>query len=237
MNDGITRTSPSQIPMKRYLILLLTLFTINACAEPDEQQQKLAVEMQQAVLRTQDVQKAKEIVSRGFDINGPIGCGTFSSLDGAIHKEDVEMLKFLLAHGAKPRGRELADAAFASGYQQAEEMVAALLKAGVDVNTRNEHSAPLIRATYRRNAGLVSLLLAQPGIKLEQMNSDGDTALMCAVRGGSSELVDLLLRAGADPKTANAEGETAATVAQQEIQKQQAIMAKLQSGSKGVASP
>src|ERR1035437_1123459 len=183
--------------METKLIATLMVVAVTVFAEPNEQTLKLAYQMQEAVLKTQDIRKVEELLKQGVDVNAPIGCGTFSPLDGAVNTQNVDMLKFLLAHGAKPRG--LADAAFASGEQQAMEMVTALLEAGVDPNTRNEYRTPLISATYRENQDLVTLLLSQRGIKLDEVDIDGYTALMWAVKQGSSEIVALLLHAGANP--------------------------------------
>jgi len=189
--------------------------------------------MQVAVLKSQDISKVEALLKQGVDVNAPIGCGGFSPLDGAIYRENVAMLKFLLAHGAKPSAGNLAGAAFADGGQQALEMTKALIAAGMDPNTRTSHgNNALMSATYQGNEELVAFLLSQPGIKLDKYDiDDGFTALMWAVKHGNTEIVDMLLKAGANPFIANKEGETAITVAKleiQEIQKQKDIISKLQ---------
>ena len=213
----------------RQLVSIFSILTSSAAsaAEPEDNKLKLGYEMQEAILKSQDVRKVQDLLTLGIDINAPIGCGTFGPLDGAVHTQNVVMLRFLLAHGAKPRGRELADAAFASGHQQAFEMVRVFLDAGVEPNTRNDYSTPLIHATYRENIELIRLLLSQLGIKLDETDVDGYTALMCAVKHGSSKIVDMLLHAGASTTITNKRGETAASIAQQEIEKQRTILSKL----------
>ena len=218
--------------MKTHCIFFLAFVSSAFGADQSDQQLKLGYQMQEAVLKTQDVRKVQQLLDAGIDINAPIGCGTYSSLDGAVQTQNVEMLKFLLSHRAKPRGRELADAAFVSGHQQALQMVQALLDAGVLPDTRNDYSNALIQATYRENLDLVRLLLAQRGTKLDETDVDGFTALMWAVKHGSSELIDLLLRAGASTSFTNKRGETAATIAQKEIEKQRTIISRLQSAPK-----
>ena len=52
------------------------------------------------------------------------------------------------------------------------------------------------------------LLLAQPHIKLDIADGSGCTALMGAADQGSLEIVDLLLKAGANPNLKDAWGET-----------------------------
>ena len=57
--------------------------------------------MQEAVLRKRDVGEVLRILKAGFDVNAPIGCGTYSALDGAVqvhlallHHGRVETLRF-----------------------------------------------------------------------------------------------------------------------------------------------
>lgn len=195
-------------------------------------QMMLEYEMQEAVLKTQDIQKVRDLIKQGVSINAPIGCGDFSPLDGAVLRENVEMLKFLLSHGANPRGRELPAAAFARGSEQSLQMVKILLKAGVDPNARDTYKPTLTAAAYREHEDVVKLLLAQPGIKVNETDVDGYTALMWAVEKGSEEIVDELLRAGARTDIVNKRGETATIIAKKEIEKEQGILSKLQSGSK-----
>jgi ankyrin repeat protein len=215
------------------LILLLMAVGGTAFAAPDEPAIKLAYQMQAAVLDAQDIAKVEALLDQGVDVNAPIGCGSYRPLDGAIDRQNVQMLKFLLAHGATPRASDLAAAAFASGSRQAMEMTRALIEAGVDPNARKpDGNNALLSATYRENQELVRFLLSQRGIKLDEFDVDGFTPLMWAIKHGSSQIVDMLLQAGANVHAENKRGETARAVAEQEIRKQQAILAKLNAASK-----
>jgi ankyrin repeat protein len=218
--------------MKTKLIAILMVFAVTLYAEPSEQALKLARQMQEAVLRTHGIPEVEALLKQGVDVNAPIGCGTFSPLDGAIHTQNVEMLRFLLAHKAKLRGDELARAALSPGHEQAIHMVKALLHAGADANARFDGFTALFWAAYNENKDLLRLLLARPGIKLDQTTDDGETALMTAVTHGNEEIVAMLLKAGANVSITNKQGETAAALAQKEIEKQQAIISKLQSRPK-----
>jgi len=172
-----------------------------------------AMQMQAAVLKDQDLKKIEELLKQGVDINAPIGCGTYAPLDGAVSTGNMKMLKFLLAHGAKPRGREIAEAAFIDNPKTALNFVKVLLAAGVDPNATDNPGMGLTAlgsAAYRGNRDLVVLLLAQPHIKLDIADGSGCTALMGAADQGSLEIVDLLLKAGANPNLKDAWGETAA---------------------------
>jgi len=173
----------------------------------------VAQQMQIAVMWNPDLCKVAEFIKRGFDINSPIGCGTFNSLDGAVSTRNLDMFKFLLSHGAKPQGHNLTDAAFMSDPHLAFEMAKILLSMGVDPNGKDlANATPLSRAAYRGNLELVNLLLAQPKIAVNAADGDGCTALMCAAEHGSLEIVASLLKAGADAHLANKRGETAAEV-------------------------
>jgi ankyrin repeat protein len=191
-----------------------------------------AMQMQMAVLKDQDIHKVEELLKQGVDINAPIGCGTFSPLDGAVSTENMEMLKFLLAHGAKPQGRELADAAFYNNPDTALNFVKVLLSAGVNPNATNNFSSALPLAAYQGNRDVIVLLLAQPHIKIDAQDVDGYTALMWAADHGSLDIVDLLVNAGANPDLRNRRGETAATLAEKGIATRQAIISKLQTNPK-----
>jgi ankyrin repeat protein len=238
----------------RFIVLTVFAFAVSGFAdliqetnEParpipmDQHALRLAYQMQAAVLRDQDLQKIEELLKQGVDINAPIGCGTFSPLDGAVSTQNLEMLKFLLAHGAKPRGREIVEAAFINNPETALNSVKVLLAAGADPNSTTDVNPSMINkngstaisnAAYRGNRDLVVLLLARPHINVDAPDVDGYTALMWAAEHGSADIVDLLVKAGANPNLKNRRGETAAALAEQGIATRQAIISKLQSKPK-----
>lgn len=188
----------------------------------------------------------KELVKQGADVNAPIGFNrmlkegespssssrkaTSWPLDVAVQQAQVEMVQLLLANGAKFHGGELAKAAFAGNHEESLAMVTALIAAGADVNSPHpdyRHTA-LMWASYKGDRSVVVLLLAQPGIQLDLINIDGDTALMAAAEKGHSDIVELLLKAGANVSITDKRGETATSLAQKALAKQQAIVEKQQ---------
>jgi hypothetical protein len=181
------------------------------------------MQMQMAILKDQDIHKVEELLKQGIDINAPIGCGTYSPLDGAVTTQNLEMLKFLLAHGAKPQGRELADAAFQGNTDTTLNFVKVLLSAGVNPNATNNIGAALSLAAYQTNRDVVILLLAQPRIKVDAPDVDGNTALMSAADHGSQDIVDLLMKAGANPHLKNSWGQTATDMAERVMATKKAV--------------
>jgi hypothetical protein len=183
-----------------------------------------AMQMQMAILTDQDIHKVEELLKQGVDINAPIGCGTYSPLDGAVDRANLDMLKFLLEHGAKPRGREIVEAAFINNPQTALNFVKVLLAAGVDPNAAgNNGSTAISNAAFRGNRDLVVLLLAQPHIKVNVPDGGGDTALMYAADQGSLDIEDLLMKAGANPDLKDSWGQTAADMAERSIATRKAV--------------
>ena len=112
--------------------------------------------------------------------------GTDWPLDIAVQQARMDMVKLLLANGAKIHGKELARAAFAGNQDESLAMVTALLQAGADANSSYNGFTALIWASYNGNENSVNLLLAKPGLKLDETDPDGHTALMTAAERGQS---------------------------------------------------
>jgi ankyrin repeat protein len=179
--------------MKVKGILLLSLLAASA-AFADEPP-KWAM-MQQAVLFDQDTNTIKALVAEGVNPNDPIGCGTYSPLDGAVGKANVEMLELLLSLGAKPNERQMVYAARAANPKAGLKMVQLLQSAGVSVNAATLHAA-----VWSENLELVHYLLDQPDIRLDERDVDGYTPLQVAMENGNVALSAMLLAAGAQPES------------------------------------
>ena len=179
-----------------------------------------------------------ECSTRGENPSSSSRKATAWPLDVAVQQAQVDMVKLLLANGAKFHGGELAKAAFADNQDESLAMITALVQAGADVNSLNDKLVgglsftALYAASLKGNKDAVKLLLAQPGVKLDETNDGGDTALMVAAEGGHAEIVEMLLKAGANVNITDIGGETAITRAQKTLAKQQAIISKLQAAPK-----
>jgi hypothetical protein len=169
----------------------------------------LGMQMQQAVLQKQDLNEIQRILKAGFPIDDPIGCGTFNSVDGAVAVENMDILKFFLASGARPKNSALLQAVWSHHPDKSRQMVEVLLKAGADPNYKdcylgdtNRFSTPLGVACFQGYFEVVKLLLNQPGVELNAIDIDGYTPLMHAVAKGNKEIVGILLAKGANPNIA-----------------------------------
>tara|TARA_B100001248_G_scaffold262270_1_gene257124 strand:+ start:7865 stop:8851 length:987 start_codon:yes stop_codon:yes gene_type:complete len=67
---------------------------------------------------------------------------------------------------------------------------------------------PLLRAAYDNKAEIVQMLINK-GVRLNDKNANGYTALHLAVRKGHQEIVEMLLQAGANPNVKDKKGRTA----------------------------
>jgi hypothetical protein len=198
--------------MKEALTFIFFLLLVSVCeAQPSSVSNSaiLGMQMQQAVLQKQDLNEIQRILKAGFKIDDPIGCGTFNSLDGAVAVENLEILKFLLASGARPKNSALLQAVWSHHPDVSRQMVEMLLKAGADPNYKdcymgdtNRFNTPLHVACYQGYLADVQLLVNQPGVELNSIDIDGYTPLMLAVSKGNKEIVGLLLAKGANPNIA-----------------------------------
>src|SRR5580704_14335989 len=99
--------------MKEVLPFIFFLLLVSVCGgQPSHAPNSmvLGMQMQQAVLQKQDLNEIRRILKAGFKIDDPIGCGTFNAVDGAVAVENLEILKFLLASGARPKNSALLQA-------------------------------------------------------------------------------------------------------------------------------
>jgi len=246
--------------MKNTILPIVTLFAFTVLAQAGDQALQMWDVIYGSSVHSANLKRfdqLKELIKQGADVNAPIGFNrmlkegedpssssrkaTAWPLDVAVQQAQVDMVKLLLANGAKFHGGELTKAVFAGTQDESLAIVTALIEAGADVNSPDADYGftALFWTSAKGNKNSVKLLLAQPGIKLDVVNIDGDTALIAAVGRGDAEIIEMLLKAGANVSITNKHGETATTRAQKELEmqqarleKQKAIISTLQSRSK-----
>ena len=212
-------------------LLLLSLFI---CVASFAEEPPKWAQMQSAIVVGPDLSKVKRLVETGVDPNAPIGCGTFAPLDGAVQQGNPDLVDLLISLGAKPTENQIVHAAFCSNHDAALKIVTSLHAAGASINAkehysedRNRYTMPLHNAVWRHNTELIAYLLKQKAIILDDTNIDGFTPLMIAVEHGRTDIVDMLLAAGANPLKKNSDGLDAASVADKVIEIQTRLKKKM----------
>jgi ankyrin repeat protein len=148
-----------------------------------------------------DVAAVRKLIASKADVNAVSGDGSVPLL-WAAYNSDTEMAKALVAAGAKV---DVANNYGVTPLLQASRtgdaaMMDVLLKAGADPKkTHPEGETPLMAASRSGNIAAVKLLLDR-GVDVNAEDSfQNQTALMWAAAEDQGEVVDLLLKAGADP--------------------------------------
>src|SRR5690349_13882908 len=110
--------------MKNTILPVVALFAFTALAQAAEPPPEMWDVIYGSSFKR--LEQLKELIKRGADVNAPIGFNrmrkegedpssrtpTAWPLDGAVQQVQVDMVKLLLASGAKFHGGELAKAAF-----------------------------------------------------------------------------------------------------------------------------
>jgi ankyrin repeat protein len=110
--------------------------------------------------------------------------------------------------GYTPLMRAVADS---DEYEVNTEVVRALIKAGADVNAKdNDGFTPLIWGAAKNGKGAeIVAVLIQAGADIHAKDNNGSTPLMWAAGCKNTEAVNTLIQAGADVNVKNGDGETA----------------------------
>ncbi|MBX7055048.1 MAG: ankyrin repeat domain-containing protein [Pyrinomonadaceae bacterium] len=163
--------------------------------------------------RRGDLDRVKSILNSGADVNiEPKGFKGWTALMAAATSGRLDVAKFLLAGGASVNVR-LDDGETvliqAAQSDNNREIVELLLNAGVDVNAQTKDGlTALMRFAWMGHLEAVRALLnAEANTKLK--NKNGWTAFYFACsHGNNREIVDLLLKHGADVNERDSEGRT-----------------------------
>jgi len=176
------------------------------------------------------IEMMRLLVKHGARVDEPDGDG-LTPLMGAVQRDQAAAIEFLLAHGAAvdkgaPRGFTPLSLAI---EEQQFDAAYALIEAGANVNApaSTHRLTPLmvVASELPPEADSMVRILQQHGpmdtarallahkAKLNAVDADGVTALMIAAAHDNSQMIALLIQAGADPHMKSAAGETARDIA------------------------
>lgn len=177
--------------------LLLAILFISATASGDTRIADAAMDGNREAVRS--------LLKRKANVNGAQGDG-MTALHWAAYRDDVEMMKLLLAAGANVHAVTRVGAipplflACANGSAAALEL---LLKVGANPNSINANgTTALMMAASSGNVDAVTLLLDEGASANAREAAHGQTALMFAASLNRAAVIKLLLTRGADANAA-----------------------------------
>jgi ankyrin repeat protein len=237
--------------MKLYILSILFAFSLSmgqrtALGQPEQRAEGIDQALLDAVEKG-DRPKVAKLLKRGANPNARgMNLTVLETAFRHLHPvgeprstrhPDIEMVRLLLAKGAKIKRGDLADLASSAGREaQLVEIAKLLLEKGVDLRASGDKA--LSAAAKSGRVKIVRLLLEKgvspngkgagkepsaskkrPGTRDDDDEDDihyaddSDTPLINAVSGDSLDAVQVLLDAGADIKLTNDKGETALIIA------------------------
>lgn len=165
--------------------------------------------------RAGDVKRVASLLAGGADVNGSNGHGG-TALMYAVVGNHGDVVELLLRRGAdvNARGSNGWGALMIASAKGFAGVVRRLLQAGADRNAVDLYGwTPLMRAVYEKRAAVVALLVNSKRTDLNAVTDQGSTALHLAAVVGAVELARTLLDHGADASILDAEGRSAADIA------------------------
>jgi ankyrin repeat protein len=143
--------------------------------------------------RYQQVEVARILLAAGAD-SRVVDKNGFSAMDYAARECNQELMRLLRLDDA-PAGDVEISALVAAAAKGDIALVRQMIEAGASVNAENRQGiTPLMAASTQE----LFDFLRQSGADVDYRTSDGQTALITAVRGDAPELMRRLLDAGAD---------------------------------------
>ena len=148
-----------------------------------------------------DLAAVRKLIAAHADLNSPSGDGS-TPLLWAAHNSDTEMVRLLLSAGARP---DLPNHYGVTPLLEASrtgdaEMAELLLKAGADPKRTHPEGETTLMASARAGSIQAVRLFLDHGVDVNKTDSyQHETALMWAAAENHLDVVDTLLKAGANP--------------------------------------
>lgn len=170
------------------------------------------------------VQVLRALIDAGGNIHLPDHQGSVP-LFYALRRKAWDSAKHLIelgGHRTHTNEFKQTTAALAIEHDAPPALLARLFETGLDVNAASYNNpSPLVMAAKKGSAAHIGVLLQQPGILIDQPDSDGVSALFHAVISGREDAVAALLDNKASPDAVKSKGITplsyAASAGHQEI--------------------
>lgn len=165
-----------------------------------------------------DLKLVSTLIDKGASLNLRLPAG--SLLSRAVQTRRKELVQLLLDKGADVNSKDsenrgpLGSLVYGGGGQNegTADIAALLLAKGADPNEKIYGDTLLSRAISNDSKDLVRVLLATKKVNLKANGEGRQSPLMQAINYGRTEIVGLLLEAGADRNETDDKGRTAAQI-------------------------
>lgn len=171
-----------------------------------------------------NIDKVRALLKTGIDVNAAWPTWGHTALMFAAGEGHLEVAKALLAAGADPNAVAFGHGGvpglawmFAMNRCNKDwlEIMDAMLAGGAKINPPTGiHMAPLGYAIQKNDRVMIEALLKRKADVNLRDEESGETALMYAAKYSSSEVVKVLLDAGAEMNAKDKEGRTALSIAE-----------------------
>jgi len=159
-----------------------------------------------------DISIVTKLINKGANVNHRKKKGQITPLDCAVILCKLDIVELLIGNGADVNSRTpngYTPLLIATVHWRSDpDMIDTLIRHGADVNAKSfvEQWTPLLNASMQvpLNEPVIRRLV-EAGAQINDRNVFGETPLMYAAAFGSEELVEYLLKNGADPKLTNEE--------------------------------
>lgn len=204
--------------IKRYSLMFLFLVLVGLVAPANLPAQELFVK----VMRN-DIKAVKELIASGADINQKNKTYGHTPLIIACNYNYVDLAKLLISKGAdiNIRGNDGSTALIAA-CSNSQELVEILLSKGADIKSKMANGTGVFTQCIngilmdRVSIHLAGILLSK-GADIEDSATgghiEGYTPLMIAARNNKLELVNFLIKNGANVNAKSKDGNTALSLA------------------------